>query len=69
MGRPKGFKPTILNPKVKTKTALKFGYKYTPEEAEFIDEVLELARAEYKTTSKSILEIFRFYKDNFRKVK
>lgn len=69
MGRPKGYSPTILNPKVKTKTALKFGYKYTPEEAKFIDEVLEEARLEYKTTSRSILEIFRFYKENFKKDK
>lgn len=67
MGRPKGYKPTIENPKVKTKTALKFGYKYTPEEAQFIDEVLELAKQEYKTTSKSILEIFKFYKENSNK--
>lgn len=64
MGRPKGYKPVIENPKVKNKTALKFGYKYTPEEATFIDEVLVLAKQEYKTTSKSILEIFRFYKEN-----
>lgn len=64
MGRPKGYKPVIENPKVKNKTALKFGYKYTPEEAAFIDEVLKLAKSEYKTTSKSILEIFKFYKEN-----
>lgn len=64
MGRPKGYTPDIKNPKIKNKIALKFGYKYTPEEAEFIDEVLELARKEYKTTSKSILEIFKFYKEN-----
>ena len=31
MGRPLGYKPTIENPKKKNKTALKFGYKYTPE--------------------------------------
>ena len=40
MGRPLGYKPTIENPKKKSKTALKFGYKYTPEEAMLIDEVL-----------------------------
>lgn len=64
MGRPKGYTPVILNPKVKTKTVTKFGYKYTPEEAEFIDEVLEFARTKHKTTSKSIIEIFKFYKEN-----
>ncbi|WP_294707269.1 hypothetical protein [uncultured Fusobacterium sp.] len=64
MGRPLGYKPTIENPKKKNKTALKFGYKYTHEEAMLIDEVLEMAKAEYKTTSKSILEIFKFYKEN-----
>lgn len=64
MGRPLGYKPTIENPKKKNKTVLKFGYKYTPEEAMLIDEVLEMAKVEYKTTSKSILEIFKFYKEN-----
>lgn len=67
MGRPLGYKPTIENPKKKNKTALKFGYKYTPEEARFIDEVLEIAKTEHKTTSKSILEIFKFYKENRKK--
>lgn len=64
MGRTLGYKPTIENPKKKNKTALKFGYKYTPEEAMLIDEILEMAKVEYKTTSKSILEIFKFYKEN-----
>ncbi|WP_304159760.1 hypothetical protein [Fusobacterium ulcerans] len=64
MGRPKGYTPEIKNPKIKNKTVLKFGYKYTPEEAELIESVLDVARKEYKTTSKSILEIFKFYKEN-----
>lgn len=64
MGRPKGYTPEIKNPKIKNKTVLKFGYKYTPEEAELIENVLEFARKEYKTTSKSILEVFKFYKEN-----
>lgn len=64
MGRPKGYTPEIKNPKIKNKTETKLGYKYTPEEAELIENVLEFARKEYKTTSKSILEVFKFYKEN-----
>lgn len=46
------------------KTERVFGYKYTPEEAIFINEVLNTVKKEHKTTSKSIIEIFKFYKDN-----
>lgn len=41
-----------------------FGYRYTEEEVKLIEEILEVAKKEYKTTSKSILEIFKFYKEN-----
>ena len=46
------------------KTKKLFGYRYTEEEVKLIEEILEVAKKEYKTTSKSILEIFKFYKEN-----
>lgn len=60
VGRPKGYKPNTI----KHKTEKVLGYKYTPTEANLIKEVLELAKKEYKTTSKCLLEIFKFYKEN-----
>lgn len=57
-------KNKVGNPRPLTKNVYKFGYKYTQEEAKFIDEVLAFAKLEHKTTSKSILEILKFYKEN-----
>lgn len=45
------------------KTEYMFGYKYSPEEKEFMSAILEEAKKEHKTTSKAILEIFKFYKN------
>lgn len=41
-----------------------FGYKYTKEEYELIKFILDNMKDEYKTTSKSLLEVFKFYKNN-----
>ncbi|MDP0488703.1 MAG: hypothetical protein Q7K48_08060 [Fusobacterium sp. JB021] len=38
-----------------------FGYRYTQQEYEYLNKVLTEARTSYKTTSRSILEIFKYY--------
>ncbi|MFK4784506.1 hypothetical protein [Fusobacterium sp. MFO224] len=38
-----------------------FGYRYTQEEYNYLNKVLTEARNSYKTTSRSILEIFKYY--------
>lgn len=47
---------------VKTEKIL--GYKYTTEEFELIDKTLKELKAKYKTTSKAILELCKFYQNN-----
>ena len=41
-----------------------FGYKYSPEEYDLIKSILDEVKEEHKTTSKALLEIFKFYKNN-----
>lgn len=41
-----------------------FGYKYTPEEYDLIKSTLDSMKDEYKTTSRSLLEVFKFYNEN-----
>jgi hypothetical protein len=53
-GRPVGIK----------KNKVKLGYKYTEEEADLIERVLEKVKEEEKTTSAAILKIFKFYDKN-----
>lgn len=62
-GRKKGYSPDIKNPKVKNKTEKILGYKYTPEEYEIINSVLEELKVEHKTTSKAILELCKSYRN------
>lgn len=38
-----------------------FGYRYTEEEYAYLNDILFKARFSYKTTSRSILEIFKYY--------
>lgn len=47
---------------VKTEKIL--GYKYTPEEFELISQTLEELKAKYKTTSRAILELCKFYQNS-----
>lgn len=56
-GRPKGIK----------KNSTKLGYKYTEDEANFIESILQKVKEEEKTTSAAILKIFRFYAENSHK--
>lgn len=46
------------------KTKKLFGYRYTEEEYNDMTEIIEKLKSNGKTTSKSILEIFKFYKEN-----
>lgn len=41
-----------------------FGYRYTKEEYDLIKSTLENMKEEHKTTSSSLLEVFKFYKEN-----
>lgn len=46
-----------------------FGYRYTQEEYDYLNSILSEARNSYKTTSRSILEIFGYYEKGLNQKK
>jgi len=44
-----------------------FGYRYTEEEYAYLNDILFKARFIYKTTSRSIFEIFKYYDEEMSK--